>query len=142
MKKLLLTTALVTAFALTQPAFAAHEGEKHETAASAVATPVLPTADALTALQTGMATIDALAKEGKEGIHEEIEKLEAGPIASLMVDTSIATDKKNRLEASLKQLKAQLGKVHDAADKKDTATTASELKKAHAALKLVEATLK
>lgn len=80
--------------------------------------------------------------ESKDGIHDEIEKLEKGPIASLIADTSIAHDKKDRLASSLNQLKIQLGKVHDAADKKDVAATNVELKKAHGALKMVEAVLK
>lgn len=144
MKKTLLATALIASFALAQPVFA-HEGEDHgsDVATSVTApTEILTTTAALTALNEGMTTIDGLVETGKDGIHEEAEKLEKGPIASLMADTSIAADKKPRLDAALKQLGEQLGKVHDAADKKDAAATTAELKKAHGALKLIEAIVK
>lgn len=142
MKKLLMTTAILAAFTVFQPSLA-HEGEDHD-AAPAVAAPVqaMPAAQALNELQTGFTTIDDLAASGKDGLHEEIEKLEKGPVASLLADNSISANKKTRLTASLKQLTAQFGKLHDAADKKNTAQIAIELKKAHGALKLVEAVLK
>lgn len=146
MKKTLLATALVASFALTQPVLA-HEGEKHEavvtsSAPTSTSVTVMSTAASLAALNEGMATINALATAGKEGIHEEAEKLEQGPIASLLADTTISADKKPRLDAALKQFGEQLGKLHDAADKKDTAATTTELKKTHAALKLIEAIAK
>lgn len=133
-------TALLLSL-LAVPAIA-HESEEAHPHEAAITSPSTTSSQALAQLQEGIKIIDTLAAESKEGIHDEIEKLEKGPIASLAADTSIAHDKKDRLTASLNQLKAQLGKVHDAADKKDVAATNVELKKAHGALKMIEAILK
>lgn len=51
-------------------------------------------------------------------------------------------ERKPRLEASLKQLSGQLGRLHSTSDSKDAEKTTAELKKVEGALRLVENALK
>ncbi len=148
MKKLLLTTAILATIGFQQPALAhgdeKHEGQHTEAHASAPKT-VSVAADAqgaLTEIQAGMKTISTQISENKhDAMHDEIEKIEAS-IKLLKEKSALEGDKKTRLEASLKQLSAQLGKVHSAADAKDVEKTKAEFKKAEGALKLVESNAK
>jgi DNA-binding transcriptional regulator GbsR (MarR family) len=148
MKKLLLTTAILAAIGFQQPALA-HGDEKHEgqhTEAPAAAPKAVATATdaqgALTEIQAGMKTISTQISENKhDAMHDEIEKIEAS-IKALKEKSALEGDKKTRLEASLKQLSTQLGKVHSAADAKDAEKTKIEFKKAEGALKLVESAAK
>jgi hypothetical protein len=148
MKKLLLATAILATIGFQQPALA-HGDEKHEekhTEAPAVAPKAISTAtDAqgvLTEIQAGMKTISTQISENKhDAMHDEIEKIEAS-IKALKEKSGLEGDKKTRLEASLKQLSTQLGKVHSAADAKDAEKTKAEFKKAEGALKLLESNVK
>lgn len=147
MKKRLISTSLIAALAAFQPAFA-HEGEDHGAAktehAEATKTPskAATAQEALTEIQTEMTAIDGIVAGGKgDALHPEIEKVEASAEA-LKAKAALDADKKTRLEAALKQLNAQLGKLHNAVDKGDKTATDSELKKAHSAMKLVENALK
>lgn len=148
MKKLLLTTAILALSGLQQPALA-HGDEKHEghhaqapAADSKVGTTATDAQGALSEIQAGMKTISTQISENKhDAMHDEIEKIEAS-IKSLKEKSALEGDKKTRLEASLKQLSTQLGKVHSAADAKDAEKTKVEFKKAEGALKLVESAAK
>jgi hypothetical protein len=133
---MMIAAALAAPLLCVAPALA-HEGDDHaQKAETAVQT--LPTAEGLAALAAGIANIEALAAAGKDGIHDEIEKLEKGPIAALLTDPTVPPERKTRLAASLTQLTAQLAKVHDAADNKDAAQAGAAAKKAAAALRLVQ----
>lgn len=148
MKKLLLTTAILAFAGLQQPALA-HGDEKHEgqhTEAPAADSKATATAtdaqSALAEIQAGMKTISTQISENKhDAMHYEIEKIEAS-INVLKEKAGLEGDKKTRLEASLKQLSTQLGKVHSAADGKDAEKTKAEFKKAEGALRLVESNIK
>lgn len=148
MKKLLLTTAILATIGLQQPALA-HGDEKHEgqhTEAPAIDPKALSTATdaqgALTEIQAGMKTISTQISENKhDAMHDEIEKIEVS-IKALKEKSVLEGDKKTRLEASLRQLSTQLGKVHSAADAKDAEKTKTEFKKAEGAFKLVESAAK
>ena len=148
MKKLLLTTAILATIGFQQPALA-HGDEKHEgqhTEDPAIAPKAISTATdaqgALTEIQAGMKTISTQISENKhDAMHDEIEKIEAS-IKALKEKSGLEGDKKTRLEASLKQLSTQLGKVHSAADAKDAEKTKAEFKKAEGALKLLESNVK
>ena len=148
MKKLLLTTAILAFAGFQQPALA-HGDEKHEghhteaaTADSKATTTATDAQSALAEIQTGMKTISTQISENKhDAMHDEIEKIEAS-IKALKEKTGLEGDKKTRLEASLKQLSTQLGKVHSAADAKDAEKTKAEFKKAEGALKLLESNVK
>lgn len=145
MKKLLLTVAIFALTGLSQPAFAHgdedHGDQPHETTAEA-SMPATTTQEALTNIQTG---IDALGSQIDAGqldlTHAEIEKIDAAAKA-LKTSASVADDKKDRLESSINQFIAQLGKLHTVADAKDAEKSKSEFKKAQGAFKLVEAALK
>lgn len=146
MKKLLLTTAMLALIGIQQPALAhgdeKHDEAHHESTAKAPAATVVTAEEALAKIQSGMKTISALVAEGKHDIlHDEIEKIE-GSIAALKENKTLESDKKTRLESSLKQLSAQLDKVHSAADAKDAEKTKAEFRKAEGALKLVESAAK
>lgn len=148
MKKLLLTTAILTLTGFQQPALA-HGDEKHEehhSEAPATEAKTVSKAtnvqEALSEIQTGMKTINTQISENKhDALHNEIEKIEAS-INALKEKAGLEGDKKTRLEASLKQLSTQLGKVHSAADAKDAEKTKAEFKKAEGALKLVKSNVK
>jgi len=141
-KQLLLTTSLIAALAAF-PALA-HEGEdhNHETAAKAV---IFKAATAQDALAEVKASVKLLADDVEgaqfDAIHEDIEKTE-GSIRAIQAKANLDGDKKARLEASLKQLSAQLGKLHAASDAKNADKTKAEFKKVEGALKLVENALK
>ncbi len=148
MKKLLLTTAILATLGVQQPALAhgnkKHEGQ-HTEAPSADPKAVATATDAqgaLVEIQAGMKTISTQISENKyDAMHDEIEKIEAS-IKVLKEKSALEGDKKTRLESSLKQLSAQLGKVHSAADAKDAEKTKTEFKKAEGALKLLESNVK
>lgn len=145
MKKILLTAAIFALTGLSQPAFAHgdedHGDQPHETTAE-TAMPAATTQEALTSIQTG---IDALGSQIDAGqldlTHAEIEKINAAAKA-LKTSASVADDKKARLESSINQFVAQLGKLHTVADAKDAEKSKAEFKKAQGAFKLVEAALK
>lgn len=148
MKKLLLTTAILAFAGFQQPALAhgdAKHEEHHAEASAADSKASAATKDAQSALaeiQAGMKTISTQISENKhDAMHDEIEKIEAS-INALKEKSALEGDKKTRLEASLKQLSTQLGKVHSAADAKDAEKTKAEFKKAEGALKLLESNVK
>jgi len=126
MKKLLITTAIISSLVAFQPAFAQATN----------------TQEALTEIQATMKSISEMVSNGKlDNVHAQIEKIEVS--AKLVKEKSgFDGDKKTRLEAALKQMDTQLGKVHSASDSKDVEKTKSEFKKAEAALKLVESNFK
>lgn len=145
MKKLLLTAAIIALTGLNQPAFA-HGDEDHGTqpheAATEAATPALTAQEALGSIQTGMGTVGSQIDAGQFDLtHEEIEKIDAAA-KSLKTSATVAEDKKARLESSINQFVAQLGKLHTVTDSKDAEKSLAEFKKAQGAFKLVEATLK
>jgi|GEM_PF-4314014 len=126
MKKLLITTAIISSLVAFQPAFAQATN----------------TQEALTEIQATMKSISEMVDSEKlDNVHAQIEKIEVS--AKLIKEKSgFDGDKKTRLEAALKQMDTQLGKVHSASDSKDVEKTKSEFKKAEAALKLVESNFK
>ncbi len=148
MKKLLMMTGILTVLAVS-PAFAHGDEDhgNHEAAATAeVATPAVNSAatapEALAEVQSVMGAIsEQIASGNLDAVHAEIDKITASSKV-LTEKSDIPADKKARLEAALKQLNSQLGKVHEATDGKDVAKSQAEFKKAQGALKLVEASLK
>jgi hypothetical protein len=115
-----------------------HEGEIH--AEPAAAAPV--TADAAMAeLETGLGTIETLARSGHDGLHEAIEHVMQGPLVALKAAPALAPQERTRLDGALRQFGQQLGKVHAAADAKDASALTAALLKARAALKLVTTVL-
>ena len=94
--------------------------------------------EALAGLQISIAAIEDIVSDAKyEDIHEANEHAETA--AKALVDKlDVPADKKLRLEIAVKQLIAQLGKLHEAADKNDKAATELQMKKLKAAMKLVE----
>ena len=98
--------------------------------------------ESLTSIQTSMDTVASQIEAGQLDLtHAEIEKIDAAAKA-LKTSASVADDKKDRLESSINQFIAQLGKLHTVADAKDAEKSKSEFKKAQGAFKLVEAALK
>ena len=145
MKKLLLTVAIFALTGLSQPAFAHgdedHGDLPHETTAEA-SMPATTTQEALTSIQTSMDVLGSQIDAGQLDLtHAEIEKIDAAAKA-LKTSASVADDKKDRLESSINQFIAQLGKLHTVADAKDAEKSKAEFKKAQGAFKLVEAALK
>ena len=145
MKKLLLTAAILALTGLNQPAFAHgdedHGSQPHETTAEA-SMPATTTQEALTSIQTSMDVLGSQIDAGQLDLtHAEIEKIDAAAKA-LKTSASVADDKKDRLESSINQFIAQLGKLHTVADAKDAEKSKAEFKKAQGAFKLVEAALK
>ena len=145
MKKLLLTVAIFALTGLSQPAFAHgdedHGDQPHETTAEA-SMPATTTQEALTSIQTSMDVLGSQIDAGQLDLtHAEIEKIDAAAKA-LKTSASVADDKKDRLESSINQFVAQLGKLHTVADAKDAEKSKAEFKKAQGAFKLVEAALK
>lgn len=151
MKNLFLTTAIAATFVVAQPALA-HEGEEHtqgkemqmEHAAHAdEAVSKATNADqALSEIQGAMKEIGGMIKEGRlDEIHEVSERASTA-IETLKEKSALEGDKKTRLDASLKQLSTQLGKLHTVSDAKDAEKTTAEFKKTEGALKLVESALK
>ena len=128
-----------------QPAFAHgdedHGTQPHETATEA-ATPAMTAQEALASIQTGMDTVGSQIDAGQFDLtHKEIEKIDAAA-KSLKTSATVAEDKKARLELSINQFVAQLGKLHTVTDSKDAEKSLAEFKKAQGALKLVESVLK
>lgn len=145
MKKLLLTAAIIALTGLNQPAFAHgdedHGAQPHETTTEA-ATPAMTAQEALASIQTAMGTVGSQIDAGQFDLtHEEIEKIDAAA-KSLKTSATVAEDKKARLESSINQFVAQLGKLHTVTDAKDAEKSLAEFKKAQGALKLVESVLK
>lgn len=145
MKKLMLTAAIIALTGLNQPAFAHgdenHGSQPHETATEA-AMPAATTQEALTSIQTGMDTVASQIDAGQLDLtHAEIEKIDAAA-KSLRSSATVTEDRKARLESSINQFVAQLGKLHTVADAKDAEKSKAEFKKAQGALKLIEANLK
>ncbi len=147
LKPTFLITTFVTAITISQPNAFAHGAEEHHNDAPshhehADAHAATTARQAFDEVSASVKSLDTMVASGHlSGMHEEIEKTEA-LIAIIKSKADVSADKKPRLEAALKQLTAQLGKVHTASDKNDKAATQAELKKAHSALKLVEANLK
>jgi hypothetical protein len=145
MKKLLLTAAILALVGLQQPTFAhgdEEHGEHHQEAAAEMAAPTMMAEEALTSIQAGMTTLGSQIEAGQLDLtHAEIEKINA-LLKSLKASATVADDKKARLESSINQFVAQLGKLHTVADAKDAEKSKAEFKKAQGALKLVEANLK
>ena len=145
MKKLMLTAAIIALTGLNQPAFAHgdedHGDQPHETTAEA-AMPATTTQEPLTSIQTSMDALGSQIDAGQLDLtHAKIEKIDAAAKA-LKTSATVADDKKARLESSINQFVAQLGKLHTVADAKDAEKSKAEFKKAQGAFKLVEAALK
>ncbi len=145
MKKLMLTAAIIALTGLSQPAFAHgdedHGSQPHETTAEATM-PAATTQEALTSIQTSMDAVGSQIDAGQFDLtHAEIEKIDTAAKA-LKTSATVADDKKTRLESSINQFVAQLGKLHVVADAKDAEKSKAEFKKAQGAFKLVEAALK
>ncbi|NBX03537.1 MAG: hypothetical protein EBR02_05690 [Alphaproteobacteria bacterium] len=142
MKKFLISTAIVSALTFSFPVFA-HEGEDHGAHEHAESvSKAANSQEALTQVKAGINILGEMLAAGKlDGMHEEIEKIEESTQA-LKNKAGFDGEKKTRLEAAVKQLNAQLGKVHTASDAKDIEKTKAELKKAEGALKLVESNFK
>ena len=145
MKKILLTAAIFALTGLSQPAFAHgdedHGDQPHETTAEA-AMPATTTQEPLTSIQTSMDALGSQIDAGQFDLtHAKIEKIDAAAKA-LKTSASVTDDKKARLESSINQFVAQLGKLHTVADAKDAEKSKAEFKKAQGAFKLVEAALK
>jgi hypothetical protein len=149
MNKLFLTTAIILGLGLSVPAYA-HGDEDHtgdhaevtKEAGASVSSSASTAQEALVEVQTIMSAInEQIASGNLDAVHAEIEKIEAS--SKILAEKSgLEADKKARLDAALKQLNTQLGKVHEATDAKDAAKSESEFKKAQGALKLIEASLK
>ncbi len=145
MKKLLLTAAILALTGLNQPAFAhgdeEHGAQPHETTAEATM-PATTSQETLASIQTGMDTLGSQIDAGQLDLtHVEIEKIDAAAKV-LKTSATVEDDKKARLESSINQFVAQLGKLHVVADAKDAEKSKTEFKKAQGAFKLVEAALK
>ena len=145
MKKLMLTAAILALTGLNQPAFAHgdedHGSQPHETTAEATI-PTTTTQEALASIQAGLDALGSQIDAGQLDLtHAEIEKIDAAAKA-LKTSATVADDKKARLESSINQFVAQLGKLHTVADAKDAEKSKAEFKKAQGAFKLVEAALK
>ncbi len=145
MKKLLLTAAILALTGLNQPAFAhgdeEHGAQPHETNAEATM-PATTSQETLASIQTGMDTLGSQIDAGQLDLtHVEIEKIDAAAKV-LKTSATVEDDKKARLESSINQFVAQLGKLHVVADAKDAEKSKTEFKKAQGAFKLVEAALK
>ncbi len=145
MKKLMLTAAIVALTGLNQPAFAHgdedHGSQPHETTAEAKM-PATTSQESLASIQTGMDTVGSQIDAAQFDLtHAEIEKIDAAA-KTLKTSATVADDKKVRLESSINQFVAQLGKLHVVADAKDAEKSKAEFKKAQGAFKLVEAALK
>ena len=145
MKKLMLTAAIIALTGLNQPAFAHgdedHGDQPHETTAEA-AMPATTTQEPLTSIQTSMDALGSQIDAGQLDLtHAEIEKIDAA-VKALKTSATVTDDKKARLESSINQFVAQLGKLHTVADAKDAEKSKAEFKKAQGAFKLVEAALK
>lgn len=139
--------ALIAVLAVT-PAFAHEEGAAHphedKTQEVAALTPT-PEASVVDPISIVKKAIDdskaALEAKDLKSIHPYTSKgIDA--LKNLLATRNPAPEKKERLEASIKQMNSRLDALHDAADANDTAKTASELKKAEGALKLLELQVK
>ncbi len=145
MKKLLLTAAIIALTGLNQPAFAhgdeEHGSQPHETTAEAMMS-ATTAQESLTSIQTSMDTLGSQIDAGQLDLtHVEIEKIDAAAKV-LKTSATVEDDKKARLESSINQFVAQLGKLHVVADAKDAEKSKTEFKKAQGALKLIESNLK
>lgn len=155
MTHILLTTSMIAALAAFQPALA-HGGEDHSAGKATADAKVVSKAaadakldskaataqKALFAVHDSVKVLGELVKGGKfDAIHEEIEKAE-GSINAIEANATLEGTNRIRLEASLQQLSALLGKMHVASDAKDAEKTKAEFKKVEGALKLVENALK
>lgn len=140
MKKLFITTSLIAALAAFQPVLA---NEGHEQAAADKSTSSASVAsDPMADIQTHFKTLDEMLAAGTlPEMHAVIEKIEKADKA-LEEKTTLTGENKTRLSSTVKQLNAQLAKLHKVSDKNDKAATETELKKAKSALKLVENALK
>lgn len=145
MKKLILTAAIVALMGLQQPAFAhgdEEHSEHHQEIAPETAMPAMAAQEALTSIQTSMDTVGSQIDAGQFDLtHAEIEKIDLAAKA-LKNDPTVPEDKKVRLDSSINQFVAQIGKLHTVADAKDADKSKAEFKKAQGALKLIEVNLK
>lgn len=148
---LILMSALLAALLAFNPSLSFAHGDKpHEQATPPAATeahtpinnPFATVEDALGALKSEVSNIEALLKEGKLGsIHHATE--DAGQsLAAIEATAKAEGEKKTRLHSALKQARARLGKLHDAADRNDKAPAEAEFTKLQGAVKLVESNLK
>ncbi len=146
MNKLFLTAAIVALTGLQQPAFAhgdeEHGTQPHQESTAEMAMPAMTAQEALTSIKAGMDTVGSQIDVGQFDLtHVEIEKIDTAAKA-LKNGATVAEDKKTRLESSINQFVAQLGKLHTVADAKDAEKSKAEFKKAQGALKLIESNLK
>lgn len=146
MKKIISLVAC-TYLATVQPALA-HEGVDHSAATAKPARvdasdTTMSVAAALVNIHTSLDQINAqIDANNMNAVHEESEKMEVSVAAIKAKASQSDGDKKQHLEAAIGQFNAQLGKLHTASDKNDTARAKIELKKAYSALKLIENDLK
>ncbi len=152
-KKLLLASALALGIAALPPAVVLAHGDEdhsqekaqqaeHAAHADKAVSKATDAEAALTEIQSAIKEIGSMIAGGKfNEIHEVAEKATTA-IKTLQEKSSLEGDKKTRLDAALKQLSAQLGKLHTASDSKDAEKTGAEFKKTEGALKLVENALK
>ena len=134
----------IIAIAASQPA-SAHEAQTHVDpgkAAAAAASPAGSAEETLEEIRAGLAAVDAMLVAGRTGeIHGEVEKIEAS-LSALRARAAGDAEDKARLDASARQLAGSLGKAHEAGDKGDMAAAVAAMKKAHAAVKLLRASLR
>ncbi len=140
MKNLLITTTILAVLAAFQPALA---NEGHEQAPADKSTSSAPVvSDPMADIQAHFTTLDEMFAAGTlPEMHAVIEKIEKAD-KTLEEKTTLTGENKTRLSNAVKQLNAQLTKLHKVSDKSDKAATETELKKAKSALKLVENALK
>jgi hypothetical protein len=138
--------ALIAMFAIT-PAFAREEGASHpqdKKIHDASAALPLQKNNATDLLAVVKKTLDAskaaLDTKDLKAIHPHTSTgMEA---LKTLTTISVAPEKKERRDAVIKQMNSRLDTLHEAADANDIAKTASELKKAEGALKLLELQIK
>lgn len=129
--------AAAPAFASEEVAVQPNEGKAQKTVVSAT-TPETSATDPMSIVKKALDDSKA-ALEAKDlkSIHPHTSKgMDA--LKKLLTTETSTPEKKERLEASIKQMINRLDALHDAADANDAPKTASELKKAEGALKLLE----
>lgn len=153
MKKLLLTTAILTTIGFQQPALA-HEGEDHsEHAHTEKQTVAIKPEEALKALQGGIAMMaDTVSEKNRKEMfadglimekwHEEVAVIQEAIKLLKQHAATLPDEKKKRLESSLSQLLKLLDDFHIATHDKNVAKAQAEVTKAKGALKLIEVNIK
>lgn len=164
MKKLLLTTAILTLMGMQQPVLA-HGDEKHDPATTPVVKStvaketvltkeiVLTKDKALAALQDGILMMEKTISDAHraemfndgpimEQWHEQVAMIQDAISVLRKHSATLEEDKKKRLDGALNQLTKVLGDFHVATHQKDVKQSQAEVAKAKGALKLVESAAK